>query len=169
MYQNIQAYMPQGQDAQKLRQVMNQVQMLMHEHPVNQQRLKDGLPELNSIWFSANTVTKVMSNRPSMTLIGNTAITSAIAANIHVPHIERIETAIEQGVQEAIILLDDGDSLQWDTLYKAVQSRKIKCLTLHMPALGGTLQITLTPMDCWKFWRQPVSFESLIQQYVQGH
>jgi hypothetical protein len=43
--------MPQGRDAPALRRLMTELQMLLHEHPVNVARQRRGLPEINAVWF----------------------------------------------------------------------------------------------------------------------
>ena len=44
--------LPTGTDAGKWRRWQNEIQMLLHEHPVNQARERQGLPPANSVWFS---------------------------------------------------------------------------------------------------------------------
>lgn len=44
-------YMPDGPGGARLRQLMNEMQMLLHEHPVNQAREAAGLPLINSVWL----------------------------------------------------------------------------------------------------------------------
>ena len=43
--------MPQGRAAPELRRLMTELQMLLHEHPVNVARVRRGLPEINAVWF----------------------------------------------------------------------------------------------------------------------
>lgn len=43
--------MPRGPDAPALRRLMTELQMLLHEHPVNVARQRRGLPEINAVWF----------------------------------------------------------------------------------------------------------------------
>lgn len=43
--------MPRGADASRLRRLMTELQMLLHEHPVNQARARRDLPAINSIWL----------------------------------------------------------------------------------------------------------------------
>lgn len=43
--------MPQGEDGQRLRQLMNEVQMLFYEQPVNLAREAAGRPSINSLWL----------------------------------------------------------------------------------------------------------------------
>lgn len=42
--------LPRGRDAGGLRRLMTEMQMLLHDHPVNTQRQGRGLPALNAIW-----------------------------------------------------------------------------------------------------------------------
>ncbi len=168
LYHSIQGFMPQGQHAQTLRQVMNQVQMLMHEHPINLQRIADGLPEINSVWFSGNS-TPIEISQKKMDLIGNTPLTMAISAAFKLPHFAHVDMAIAQGVQNAMMWIEEEDHIPWESIFNAVKTRKISHLTAHFPLSDGTLQLSLTPFDCWKFWRQPQSFEKLALQYVQSY
>jgi hypothetical protein len=43
--------MPRGSDAPSLRRLMTELQMLLHEHSVNVERQRRGLPEINAVWF----------------------------------------------------------------------------------------------------------------------
>lgn len=43
--------MPRGRDAPALRRLMTELQMLLHEHPVNVARARRGVPEINAAWF----------------------------------------------------------------------------------------------------------------------
>ena len=43
--------LPSGGDAMRFRALMNEVQMLLHEHPVNAAREARGVPPVNSLWF----------------------------------------------------------------------------------------------------------------------
>lgn len=48
---DLHAVMPRGRQAGELRRTMTELQMLLHEHPVNVQRAHRGAPEINAIWF----------------------------------------------------------------------------------------------------------------------
>jgi hypothetical protein len=43
--------LPQGSDAGGLRRLMTELQMLLHEHPVNAQREARGAPAINAVWL----------------------------------------------------------------------------------------------------------------------
>jgi hypothetical protein len=44
-------YLSEGPDARRWRSLMGEAQMLMHQHPVNAERARRGLPPANSLWF----------------------------------------------------------------------------------------------------------------------
>ncbi len=47
----IQNYLPQGENAQILFEMMKKSYAILHHHPVNQRRIKKGLRPANSLWF----------------------------------------------------------------------------------------------------------------------
>jgi hypothetical protein len=48
---NLRELMPGGRDGARVRSLMNEMQMLLHEHPVNTARAMRGLPVINSLWL----------------------------------------------------------------------------------------------------------------------
>jgi hypothetical protein len=44
-------YLPRGEGAKQWQTIMNELQMLLHGHPVNQQRQRRGELPVNSLWF----------------------------------------------------------------------------------------------------------------------
>lgn len=48
---NLREVMPGGRDGPAISSLMNEVQMLLHEHPVNEQRLARGDPPVNALWL----------------------------------------------------------------------------------------------------------------------
>jgi hypothetical protein len=49
--QNIHDFMPSGRDGARVRSLMNEIQMVLHEHPVNEQRARRQQPPINSVWL----------------------------------------------------------------------------------------------------------------------
>jgi hypothetical protein len=48
---SLQESLPSGEDAAELRRLMTEMQMLLHEHPVNVRRARNGLPLANATWL----------------------------------------------------------------------------------------------------------------------
>jgi len=44
-------HLPEGESARKWRGLLNEVQIVLTQHPVNTQRVRRGLPPVNSLWF----------------------------------------------------------------------------------------------------------------------
>lgn len=44
-------HLPDGDAGRRWRQLLNEAQILLHNHPVNLERAARGLPEVNSLWF----------------------------------------------------------------------------------------------------------------------
>ena len=51
MGSNVRELMPGGRDGSRVRALMNEMQMLLHEHPVNVVRSSRGLPTANAVWL----------------------------------------------------------------------------------------------------------------------
>ena len=48
---NIHDYMPSGPDGALVRSLMNEIQMVLHEHPVNESRARRNEPVINAVWL----------------------------------------------------------------------------------------------------------------------
>ena len=52
--EGIRKHMPEGEDSRELVYLMNQAQIILHNHPFNQARAKNGDDVINSVWFWGN-------------------------------------------------------------------------------------------------------------------
>ena len=48
---NVSTFLPSGDSMASWRRLMTELQMLLHNHPLNQQRVTTGLMPVNSLWF----------------------------------------------------------------------------------------------------------------------
>ncbi|NVN92380.1 MAG: cofactor-independent phosphoglycerate mutase [Desulfuromonadales bacterium] len=70
-------YLPTGDGADRLNEIMNHAQMALHDHPVNKQRQQEGKCQANSVWFWGHGKTpRVDSYRDKFGLSG--AVISAV-------------------------------------------------------------------------------------------
>jgi len=65
--------LPSGPDAMRFHALMNEAQMLLHEHPVNAEREARGEPALNSIWFWGGGVMAAAKARPFSAVVATIA------------------------------------------------------------------------------------------------
>src|SRR6266581_2584380 len=67
----IEGNLPSGPDAMRFHALMNEAQMLLHEHPVNAEREARGEPALNSVWFWGGGIIDSARGRPFSTVFGD--------------------------------------------------------------------------------------------------
>jgi hypothetical protein len=78
--------LPEGADAARFRRWQSEIQMLLHEHPVNIEREKRGRAPVNAIWFSAGGVLPPRpSPSPAICTFANKGIAIALAAHVGAP------------------------------------------------------------------------------------
>jgi len=77
--------LPVGTDAGTWRRWQNEIQMLLHEHPVNAARERRGLPLVNSVWFWGGGTCPPRSGTPIVTFAGDDGIAAALAAHHGAP------------------------------------------------------------------------------------
>jgi hypothetical protein len=74
----LRSLLPAGPDAGRWRRWHNEIQMLLHEHPVNILRADDARPAVNSVWFWGGG-TYPASTGPSIRTFANGGIAAALA------------------------------------------------------------------------------------------
>src|SRR6266851_9454626 len=77
--------LPSGPDAMGFHALMNEAQMLLHEHPVNAGREARGELALNSIWFWGGGVIDASKARPFSTVVGDDPLTRGLALAAGIP------------------------------------------------------------------------------------
>lgn len=155
--------LPQGPDRQDWLRLWNEIQMQLFNAEVNQQRIAQGKLMINSVWFWGMGEFTAQPN-PWDSVVGSQPLLTQLAqrSNINVtkPADHSIETIIK-GKQ--LYLLDTLDlEADWlseletidETIFKplwqACKQAKRGRLKLMLPDYG---YFTLTPLDCWKFWK----------------
>src|SRR6266704_6771742 len=77
--------LPSGPDAMRFHALMNEAQMLLHEHPVNAEREARGEPALNSVWFWGGGVIAAAKDRPFSTVFGDDPLARGLALAAGIP------------------------------------------------------------------------------------
>ena len=167
-------HLPSGPDALRLHALMNEAQMLLHEHPVNAAREARGAPELNSVWFwgggvldrvKTSSVSTVVSNHP---LPRGLALAAGLPARALPENAQAMlaSTIDPRGVVLVVLDAPAGDSggrmpgqresLERDwlaPLLAALRSGRIGMLTLTLAGADFLLQSETVRSDLRRFWR----------------
>jgi hypothetical protein len=137
----LRSQLPEGADANQWRRWQSEIQMLLHEHPVNVERARAGRPPANSIWFSGGGVLPPASAAPSICTFAEAGFAVALAAHAGAPakplpaNLGEV-LASAGGPERAVVVLPAG--LAWDAIdgpwatpsWRALASGRIDAVTL---------------------------------------
>lgn len=173
---NIHQFLPQGAGAARCRAVLNEVQMILHEHPVNMARESIGELAVNSVWFSgggalpANTPindAQPISSAQSGTsvIVATSAFYQGMAHRLGLPLQavpENPDSFLLGDIQsrECVRLqlpeLENVDDVWFKALLTAIKRGKINQLILNLGFYEKSLIVKIKPADLYlKFWRRP--------------
>ena len=182
---DIEARLPQGDAALDWHRVINEAQMVLHEHAVNEAREARGAATVNSIWlwgggtapaigrplydaaWGDNPLTRSLAAAAGIArhdIAGNGAawLTAATAAgNNHLLVLDQLSDALRTGGiaawREQLALFERD----WMApLAAALRARKITTITLVATNRDNVLEATLTPALWWRLWRRPCTLAS---------
>jgi hypothetical protein len=104
--QDIDNCLPQGADTAHWHRLLNEVQMLFHEHAVNLQRQQQGEPPINSLWFWGGG-TLPATAQDTVTVIATDQVTGlGLAQQAGTPRFD-----VPAGLSELLPLTTDGVTL----------------------------------------------------------
>ena len=163
--------LPSGPDAMRFHALMNEAQMLLHEHPVNAGREARGEPALNSIWFWGGGVIDASKARPFSTVVGDDPLTRglSLAAGIPARALPKDAGSTLAGLGDegvALVVLDAPREAQlrerrtalerdwFGPFLAALRSGRIGMLTLHLAGENRLLQVETVRSDLRYFWRR---------------
>lgn len=174
---SINEHMPSGDDGRRLRRLMNEIQMLLHDHAVNRAREAQDRLTVNSIWPWGGGRLPVVGTRPCDFLWANDLLAQGLAIASHTPLSElprEADTLLASASRgRHWVVLDplrtpaaEGDGHAWRRGLRLLEDKWFKPLArafrkgnvqgLEILALGPrhTMSFVLEPRARWKFWRR---------------
>jgi hypothetical protein len=120
---DIDAFIPRGRDAGRWAVVLNELQMLLHEHPVNQARAARGEPAINSLWLWGGGVLPVSIHPEPNAVYAGDALAHGLAQRAGVrcqaaPEYVGDLMSDDAGRHRLLVL----DSLAWPAHYDDIES-----------------------------------------------
>lgn len=151
--------LPQGDAGRRWRQLLNEAQIVLHNHPVNERRLEQGLPAVNSLWFWGGGML------PDQVVIEATKVFTrevglgALATQAgHTPQARPSRWSAELG--EGLVDLRDVRDLaavsgDWvEPAAAAVRDKRLAGVDLDF---ADGWRAALRAGQHWRFWRKPLS------------
>lgn len=171
-------FLPDGGDALIWQRTMNEIQVVLHNHPLNQAREARGQRPVNSVWFwgagapakaPAASIARVFATSPLVRGLARAAGIEALAPTAFDP-LGRDDALVELSAAYHPSLYLDLDPWQaalrdlerhwFAPALAALKTGALKTLTLTVPDERGGLQLTLGRRQLWRFWRAAQSLEA---------
>ena len=177
---DIRQHQPQGEQARYWQRLSNEIQMVLHAHPLNAAREARGQLPVNALWLwgagqAAATGcdwTRVESDWPLAELLAHSAGRPFSAwSGRWVPDSGR-QWLFFGGLQHS---LWQGDRESWRTalqqfeqgyarpLLSALRRGQLRQLELELLTAEASLRYELTPLRVWQIWRRPQPLLKLVQ------
>ena len=162
---------------------LNEVQMFLHGHPVNERRQAEGKPAVNSMWLWGGGAIGAATPAPTpgfSSVWTDNPLAIGLAHSLEIPAhapTENLSALLPQASASPLVILDhllsrvlyeDGDGWRqafekletdWFTPLKKALGSKVDHIDLIAPTIYGQLHYTLTASARWKFWKsgQPIA------------
>lgn len=186
---NIRHLLPHGPDSAQWHRLLNEIQMLLHDHPVNRAREQSRKLPVNTIWPWGGGVLpqKIPAHSAQVWASHPLASGLAIAAGARLAGTpDSAGDWLQQAVGDThLIVLDDlrsaalgGDLTGWQNgllqleknwfapLSQALRQGKISRLTLRAPGENGISSFSVSRTDLWKFWRRKAFRDLILEKAV---
>ena len=172
---SIDATLPRGAEASLWRRYLNEAQMVLHDHPINQAREARGLPPVNSVWFWGEGVAPEPASAGVAALYADAAIAGAMAHGMGIRHekapsglaelgrvvsgdgivavLDEAALLFENGISDRHVLLRHYEARWFAPLLGALQGGRIDEAILT--GIGARpFHLAVTRRDAWKLWRR---------------
>lgn len=161
---HIDPLLPHGPDALKWRALLNEIQMRLFSHPVNEEREARGLPAVNSIWFwGGGKISRAAATQTRFHCSDELIL--SVARRLGIPA-AALQGSLDEAGDDDLILLSAlsqagqyGDMLAWREAIKRLDTEWLPQLIknrvglkIEDPIAGRVLEFS--PADRWKFWRR---------------
>lgn len=182
------APLPSGAAYRRWRTAINEAQMVLHGHPVNQAREAAGQPIVNSLWpWGGGRLSRLLT--PQLAAPGGIGHDRIIASDLlaqgaarffGVPAQPLTERYPGPGAHAALVMYDtletparSGEAIAWQEALLALETGwlapllaelragRLDALRLVAPGETGSCALDLSRRQLWQFWRKPAPLTRL--------
>lgn len=175
----VEPFLPQGTEAREWRRIINEAQVLLHNHPLNVAREEAGKPAANSLWPWGAGALPASATAPASPVHSDHPLARGLARLAGAPCREVPRGDIVEGgfvlletLADAAQCLDihawrgaigELETSWFRPLLAALNSGRLK--RLRLTALGdeGIAEVHVEAGQLWKFWRRPKPLEAFFR------
>ena len=157
---DIRPLLPRGRDAAFWNAFLNEVQMLLFDHPLNQAREARGEPAVSGVWVYGGGVLPARPEATMPALFAEDAVARGLAT-LHaspcqeVPQDVRALLASEAPLVWLVPVASAGVVVNGlPLLWQALGQGRLRQLELNIAMGDRVLQCKIDKWDTWKFWRK---------------
>jgi hypothetical protein len=136
-------HLPRGENERQWRHLLNEAQVILHNHPLNLRRVQNGRMPANSLWFwGAGTLPNWMRTRFTR-IVGTDVVVTALARQVKVPVVDAVGAFADRHEDDAVL---------------------VDCRDGVVPPVGAVDQLDLSfssgeryrykPWHRWRWWRR---------------
>jgi hypothetical protein len=164
---NITPFMPKGAAAHYWIALQNEIQMLLFQHPVNDERELRGELPVNSLWFSGGgqmPVTDIGLAPQNKIMVASSPIYEGIAnyTNMNFAKLDMVGAVstfgklIRSANQDVHLKINVQNNISdwFESFVSLLKSKAVSELTLNIGWYENTITAVIKPFDLRKFWRQ---------------
>lgn len=145
-------HLPQGPEGRRWRILQNEVQVLLHQHPLNSARRAAGLPPVNSLWFWGAGVLPAVVCSELAGVIGEDALLRALAARAGVSQRPCDAAHLEAATAGWLVDLQDRLVSEIDASWWPILDALARRQPLRLSFASGE-RWQLAPWHRLRFWR----------------
>lgn len=146
-------HLPQGAEGRPWRVLLNEVQVLLHQHPLNAARQLRGLPPVNSVWlWGAGQLPASLQSTFAGVASGD-ALLLALASRAGIPSQGRTQEAVAAALAGWLVDLQDLPATEFDDAWCSAVQALAQQQPLHIAFAGGE-RWSWRPLHRWRFWRR---------------
>lgn len=178
---DVNRFLPTGKNALRWHRILNEIQMLLHDHAVNQARELRGEPAINSVWLWGGGRNPAAPGHPFSAAWSDDVLGLALAASANIPvaptvggsehWLAMLRETSRPGDHHLLVLTQlthaahCGDVAAWRAnlvelngkwfapALAALKQRRVARLVLVVPSGRGCEHYDLARHDLFKFWR----------------
>jgi hypothetical protein len=150
-------HLPEGDAGRRWQHLLNEAQVILHNHPLNAERVRRGLPPVNSLWLWGAGMLPDWVRTATSVVVSGDEIVQALARLAKVPVVNQPAEALAAATADSHILVDADSTVglaledAWQPIQQALTKRALGELCL---SFASGERYRYRHGHRWRFWRK---------------